>query len=150
MALDAFDRAILNIVQKENRLSNHEIAERVCLSEPSVRRRLAKLRKDGVITRDVSVLSREALGITFIIAVRFKDESPGAADRFRATMRESACVSQCYSVAGDIDFIVIAHNPSLADHERWAEDAIMSDPAVLRYDTTIVWSTVKYETAIAL
>lgn len=146
--MDNFDRAILDIVQRDNRLSNREIAERVNLSESAVRRRLDLLRAKGVIRADIALLDRDRLGVTLIVTVEFKDETPEAYGAFRERMRRSARVSQCYSIAGPRDFLVIAHARSLPEYEKWAETEIMADPAILRYDTAVVFSAVKFETAI--
>ena len=61
-SLDDFDRAILAIVQRNNRLSCAEIGDQVGLSGSAVRRRLAALRDNGVIAQDVSILAGEATG----------------------------------------------------------------------------------------
>lgn len=148
MELDDFDRKILRLVQADNRRTNTDIAEAVHLSEPSVRRRLDRLRKTGVIRADVALLDRARLGVTLIVTITFKDDSPEAYQAFGDRMRAEACVSECYSIAGPADFVVIAHAPNLPDFERWAHEAIMSDPAIRRYDTAVVYSTIKYETAI--
>lgn len=148
MELDDFDRKILRLVQSDNRRTNTEIAQAVHLSEPSVRRRLDRLRKAGVIRAEVALLDRERLGVTLIVTITFKDDSPEAYRAFGDRMRAEACVSECYSIAGPSDFVVIAHAPNLPEFERWAHTAIMSDAAIQRYDTAVVYSTVKYETAI--
>ena len=59
--LDEFDREILQIVQRDNRLTNAEIGERVGLSPSAVRRRLAALRDSGVEPRQVSYV--EAINV---------------------------------------------------------------------------------------
>ena len=111
-------------------------------------KRLDRLRKAGVIRAEVALLDRERLGVTLIVTITFKDDSPEAYRKFGDRMRAEACVSECYSIAGPADFVVIAHAPGLPEFERWAHKAIMSDAAIQRYDTAVVYSTVKYETAI--
>lgn len=148
MELDDFDRKILRLVQSDNRRTNTEIAQAVHLSESSVCRRLDRLRKASVIRAEVALLDRQRLGVTLIVTITFKDDSPAAYQAFGDRMRAEACVSECYSIAGPSDFVVIAHAPNLPEFERWAHTAIMSDAAIQRYDTAVVYSTVKYETAI--
>ncbi|WP_413661099.1 hypothetical protein [Maricaulis sp. D1M11] len=38
--------------------------------------------------------------------------------------------------------------PSLPEYEYWGRAVIMSDPAILRYETVVVYSTVKFDTRI--
>lgn len=148
--LDAFDRQILRVVQDNNLLTHAEIGERVNLSPSSVRRRLTLLRETGVIAADVSILSPTVLGsaITVIVSVTFERESPDAYEAFRKRMTRAPEVSQCYSVAGPIDFVLICHARDLAEHEKWAERALMADPNIKRYDSQVAWSRTKFTTRL--
>lgn len=150
MQLDDFDRQILDIVQRDARLPNREISSRVNLSETAVRRRLARLREEGVITGDVTLVDHDRLGQTLIVFVTFKDECPEAYKGFRKQMQAAACVSQCYSVAAPADYVIIVQAESLSAYERWAETAIQGNRDVLRYETTVAFTTVKFSTHIAL
>lgn len=150
MDIDDFDRAILAVVQADNRLPNREIAQRVNLSETAVRRRLDRLRNGGIIRADVALLDRDALGQTLIVAVTFVDDTPDIYERFRARMLASPEVSQCYSIAGDVDFIIHVHAPNLRAYERWAETHLLCDAGIRRYETSVVFTTHKFDTAVAL
>lgn len=59
-------------------------------------------------------------------------------------------VRQCYSVAGECDFVLVVHAASLEAYETWARDHLMANDAIRRYDTTVVWSCKKFETAVPL
>ena len=148
--LDSFDHAILAVVQADNRLPNREIAHRVNLSETAVRRRLDCLRSDGVIQRDVALLDRDALGQTLIVSVVFSEDTAEAYARFRQQMVASERVTQCYSIAGEVDFILIVHAPDLREFEAWAQSTLLSDPIVKRYETSVVFTTHKFSTAVPL
>ena len=60
--LDAFDRAILAILQRDNTVAQREIARAVHLSAPAVQRRIRRLRDSGVIRAEVAVLDASRLG----------------------------------------------------------------------------------------
>lgn len=148
--LDAFDRAILDIVQADNRLPNREIAARVNLSETAVRRRLDRLRADGVIRADIAMLDRDRLGQTLVVSVIFRDDMAEAYECFIAQMQESDRVTQCYSIAGEVDFILHVHAASLREFEDWAKSTLLADPVVQRYETAVVFTTHKFSTAIPM
>ena len=150
--LDDFDRAILRVVQENNLLTHAEIGERVNLSPSSVRRRLSALREAGVIAADVSILDPAVLGrtITVIVSVMFEKETPEAYEAFRKRMLKAPEVSQCYSVAGLVDFVLICHARDLAEHEKWAERVLMADPVIKRSTSQVVWSRTKFSTRIAV
>ncbi len=150
--LDDFDWAILSIVQENNLLTHGEIAERVNLSPSSVRRRLATLRAARVVAADVSIVDPAVLGraITVIVSVMFEKETPEAYEAFRKRVMKAPEVSQCYSVAGSVDFVLICHARDLAEHEKWSERVLMSDPNIKRCTSQVVWSRTKFTTRIAV
>ncbi|MDZ2888997.1 Lrp/AsnC family transcriptional regulator, partial [Klebsiella pneumoniae] len=53
MKLDAWDKKILTLLQRNNRLSQREIADRISLSPSAVNRRIAALEDAGVIKGSV-------------------------------------------------------------------------------------------------
>ena len=76
--LDAFDRAILAILQRDNTVAQREIAQAVHLSAPAVQRRIRRLRDSGVIRAEVAVLDASRLGrpLTLMVEVHVHDEHP--------------------------------------------------------------------------
>ena len=148
--MDEFDHAILGIVQRDNRLTHAEIGERVRLSPSSVRRRLGALRASGVICADVSIVDPDKALTTIIVLVTFRDESIDGDRAFKRRMIALPEVSQCYSVAGSIDFVLVVHCTDHRAYEAWGERELMSDPRIRRYDSLIAWSRVKFSTAVAL
>jgi Lrp/AsnC family leucine-responsive transcriptional regulator len=82
--LDRADRALLDAVQKNNRLTSEELAQIVNLSPTACQRRLKRLREEGVIEADVSIVSPKAAGrgITMIVLVSLERERADIVDRF--------------------------------------------------------------------
>lgn len=148
MPTDTFDREILDLVQHNNRLSHAAIGTRVGLSPSSVRRRLARLRSSGVIEADVAIVNPDRDRVTVIVSVVFERESVQGDREFKQRMLAAPEVSQCYSVAGQIDFVLVVHAESHAAYEQWGERMLMSDPRIRRYDSHIAWSRVKFTTAV--
>ena len=148
--LDQFDRSILDLVQKDATLTHEAIGHEVNLSASSVRRRLKRLVDTGVIQKQVALLDPDVAGVTLIVSVRFADETLAAYDAFDAFITEDPHVKIAYHVAGQDDYVLIVHGPSLVWYEDWAKSAIMPNPAVQRYSTTVVWSQKKFETALSL
>jgi len=148
MQIDAFDKEILDIVQGDNQLSHSEIGQRVNLSASSVRRRLIRLRQSGVILGNVSLTDPNRYGSTFIVNVWFGAGGKENDQVFREQMIADPCVSQCYSVSGEFDYVLVVHSKTPEEQEKWAEHALMANPAIHRYSTCLVWSRTKFSTKI--
>ena len=148
--MDAFDRQLLDIVQADNRRTHEDIGREIGLSPSAVRRRLTKLRDEGIIIADVSLLGPAKLGETVIISLRMETESHETYGRLQQRMLDCPEVTQCYTVCGETDFIIIGHFSDLAAYDQWAKQTLMSDDAIARYTTNVVSSRVKFSPSIPI
>ncbi len=148
--VDHFDRKILVALQIDNRQSMAALGEKIGLSEPAVRRRVGRLRSIGMILRDVAVIDAARLGITVIISVRFEKESQQTYDAFKAAIAATDAITQCYTVTGDEDFVLIGHFADMAAYDDWVNAVILTNAAISRTTTNVVYRTVKFETAIPI
>lgn len=146
--MDKFDRLILRQLQANNRQTQDVLADQVGLSPSAVRRRIDKMRDDGIITADVSLVDPERIGITVVTSVRFEHEDRKTYDRFIQLMEDAPEVSQCYMVSGDVEFVLIAHMRDLAHYEEWMAQYLLDEPFVQRARTNIVYRRIKYQTSI--
>ena len=150
MDLDSFDRRILGLVQHNNQMTHAQIGERVGLSASAVSRRLKAMRESGVIEKDVAILKQNDIGVRLIVSVSFENESPETFEAFDRQIGETPEILQGYHVSGTVDYILIVQGPSLSWYESWGKRAFMSNPDIRRYDTHVVWSCKKFETAVEI
>ena len=149
--LDAKDKALLTLLQEDARQGLASLASRTHMSESSVRRRIDALRREGVIQREVALLDRTRIeGVQVIVQVSFERESLDSVHAFQKRMRALPEVAQCYSVSGPVDFVLLVHASDPAAYEQWGRRELMKDPAVRRYDSMVVWSTVKFDPSVPL
>ncbi len=117
--LDELDRRILDQLQKDNRLSAHELAEQVNSSAPTCLRRVKRLRDEGVIIGDVCVVDPSAIGrrMTMIVEVTLERERPEIVELFKQAVQSCEQISLCYYVTGDVDFVLIVHVADMEEYE---------------------------------
>lgn len=148
LRMDDFDRRLLQALQRDNQQTHEALGAEVGLSASAVRRRVARLRRDGIIRADVSLLDAARVGVTVIVMIRFEKESNATYDAFKRRMIAAPQIAQCYTVSGEADFVLIGHFRDLASYDQWVERELLSSPAVARSTTSIVYRTVKFETAV--
>lgn len=146
--LDAFDRAILWELQRDNRQPMAEIGRTVGLSEPSVRRRVRRLRRDAYIIGDVSLVDPDRLGLTVIVLVRFEKESQQTYEAFKKEMIATEQIAQCYTVTGGEDFVLVGHFADMRAYDAWVNQRLLTNRAISRSTTPVVYRRAKFETAI--
>lgn len=146
---DRFDEAILAIVQRDNQMSHAAIGAQVNLSASAVRRRLKAMRDNGTIVADVALVDPARQGLSFVVQVYFEREDPQAITAFITQMQAETRVSQCYSVSGECDFWLVVHAPTPEAFEVWGKAALMANPKIRRYSTSLVWSRQVFRTAVS-
>ncbi len=143
--MDEFDVTLLNLVQRNCRLTAEELSSKVGLSASACQRRLNKLRQTGVIERDISIVAPETVGrqLTMIVEVTLEREHPNILSDFKRTMKATEEVSQCYYVTGEVDFILILTARDMRHYEQFTEQFFFDNPNIRRFHTMVVMDRVK-------
>ncbi|MER8930988.1 Lrp/AsnC family transcriptional regulator [Mesorhizobium sp. M0859] len=146
-AMDDLDRRILAALQKNNRLSFAELAEATGSSAASCMRRVNKLRSDGVIVADISLVDPKALGksLTVVVTVELDRERLDLVDDFKRAMRAAKEVTQCYMVTGDADFVLIVAVKDVEAFDIFVRTKLYTNPNVRKFQSMIALDRVKFE-----
>jgi DNA-binding Lrp family transcriptional regulator len=139
MQLDAFDRKILTLLQKDSRMPQRDISAAVHLSASAVNRRIAAMEAAGVIVGNRTIVDPAKVGrpITIIVEVTVESERLDLLDAVKR--RLSACpeVQQLYYVTGDVDFVAILNVADMAEYERLTRDLFFAEGNVQRFRTLV-------------
>jgi Lrp/AsnC family transcriptional regulator len=106
--MDAIDRKILAVLQKDASLSVAEIGNRVGLSSTPCWKRIQRLEADGVIQRRVAIVDQDrlGLGVTVFVSVETGDHSEEWLKRFADVVSGLPEVMEFYRMAGDVDYML--------------------------------------------
>lgn len=148
--LDSFDRSILGLLQKDNRMPQRLIAEAVNLSAPAVQRRIRRLEASNVIAANVAVVDPAAVGrpLTIIVGVELESEHSEGIDALKRRFANAPEVQQCYYVTGEVDFMLVITVASMADYEEMTRRLFFDDKNVRRFRTFVTMDRVKAGMAI--
>ncbi|MCB8836995.1 Lrp/AsnC family transcriptional regulator [Aurantimonas sp. VKM B-3413] len=136
--LDRFDIAIMRTLQREGRLSNNALAERVGLSPSACSRRLDRLEADGAIAGYHARLSNRALGhpITVLVNIALSGQSERQLAEFEAAVRRCPNVLVCFLMSGEYDYILRVAARDLEDFERIHKTYLSAFPHVVRINSS--------------
>ena len=152
MKLDRYDRAILQALQQDGRISNVQLAARVSLSESACLRRVRALEQDGLIERYVALLNQKKAGVggtVFVhIALRREEQSELAA--FEEAVQAIPEIMECYLMTGEFDYLLRVVVSDMADFERLHNEALTRLPGVARVNSSIAIRTVTKTTELPL
>lgn len=150
--LDAIDRAILNELQRDGRLSNQALAQHVHLSPSACLRRVKALEESGVIAQYVALLNPRAVarqGTSYTI-INLESTQPQQLEAFEQAVRDTPEILDCVYVAGANDYLVRFAYRDAEDLERFHAEVLPRLPGVMRSNSMLVLRTVKKTTALAL
>lgn len=148
--LDATDRRILTVLQKEGRLANADLAERVNLSASACHRRVGRLEKAGVIRDYVAIVNPRAVNYPTTVFVEIS--LSGQADElFEAFEREVARVPEvleCHLMTGKADYILKVVAQDTDDFARIHRQKLARLPGVQGMQSSFALRTVFKTTAL--
>lgn len=129
-ALDSVDRQILEILQREGRITNAELASRVRISPSACLRRTRALERSGAIAGYRAVLSRRAvgLGLTVFVEVKVDRHSKELAAELERTFAEMPEIVSAHVVSGAADFLLEVVVPDLDAYQRLLLDRLLELP----------------------
>ncbi len=150
--LDAIDRAILNQLQHEGRLSNQDLALRVHLSPSACLRRVKALEDAGVIDQYVALVNPAAVGRhgTSFTIINLESMNTAQLEAFEQAARDEPQILDCFYVAGSNDYLIRFAYRDAQDLERFHTDVLMRLPNVARSNSMLVLRTVKKTTAFTV
>jgi Lrp/AsnC family transcriptional regulator, leucine-responsive regulatory protein len=151
-ALDAIDRKILAILQRDNQITNLALAERVGLSPPPCLRRVRRLQELGIIEKDVALVDPLKVGQSIIafVGVELDRQREDVLTSFERKVASEPTVQQCYFVSGEIDYLLVVTCPDMESYNAFARRVLANEHNIKRFRTSFCLSRVKYDTAIPL
>ncbi len=152
VALDPIDRRILEVLQRDARIANVDLAEKVNLSPSPCLRRVRELEAKGVIRRYAALVDPLALGlsVSVFIHVALEKQIERVLDTFEAAIRERPEVMECYLMTGESDYLLRVVVPDMPALERFILDFLTRIPGVGNIKSSFALKQVKYETALPL
>lgn len=134
MEIDRKSYLILDALQREGRLSNKELAERVSLSESATLRRVKLLEENGVISGYSAQINPVSVGITGIVfaEISLVSQKQDQLDLFEQAVKTVPSVIECYLLAGEFDYLLSLVVRDSIDYERIHHDQLTKLPGVAR------------------
>ncbi len=143
---------ILTELQRDGRLTNQELAQRVNLSASPCWRRVRELEESGVIRRYTALLDPEKVGVPVcvITLVNLEMHNRQSLEAFENAVRDRPEIVECYAITGDADFILKVRVADIRSYERFLNDVLFRIPGIKHIKSSFTLREVKYDTALPL
>jgi DNA-binding Lrp family transcriptional regulator len=124
--MDTIDENILRELQRDGRVTNLKLAERVGLSASACLRRVQALESAGVIKGYRAVLDRTQLGagLTVFVMVGLSGQLRRDALAFEQAMAQAPEVLECHNVTGSVEYLLRVEVSDLAAYKHFHSDVL--------------------------
>jgi Lrp/AsnC family leucine-responsive transcriptional regulator len=150
--LDDKNKQILEILQRDAKLSVKEIASRIQLSFTPTYERIKNMEEAGIISGYVALLNRNALGLKVVAycSLSLKEQSKQAQMEFEAAVREVPQIVDAVTLSGQHDYLLKIVVQDIEDYNQFLVDVFSTLPHIDHFQSNIVLSEVKNDTALRI
>lgn len=147
--MDDLSRKILRELNRDGRISNIELADRVGLSPSACLRRVQDLERRGIIKGYRVVLDKSALGVGFVAyaAVGLNSHTKSSQEAFERAMSLAPEVVECHNITGTVEYLLRIEVNDLAAYKAFHTDVIGTLPQVNSITSYVVMGSPKDDRA---
>lgn len=150
MELDATDRRILRVLQKQGRISNAELSDKVNLSPSACHRRVQRLEAERFISAYVALLDPRKMGhpTTVFVEITLSGQADEVLDAFEREVARIPDVLECHLMAGAADYLLKVVAQDTEDFARIHRQYLARLPGVAQMQSSFALREVCKTTAI--
>ena len=150
--MDLIDRRILWEVQRNGRLQNVDLAQKVGLSPSPCLRRVKQLEDDGIIEKYVALLNPQKinLGLTVFARIWLKGQDEKTVNAFVEAIQSMDEVVECQLMAGDCDFFLRIMVADLDAYRQFQIQRLNKISSIQNVKTEIPLQKIKQTTALPI
>jgi DNA-binding Lrp family transcriptional regulator len=150
--LDDYDRAILDALQRDGRISNVQLAAQIHLSESACLRRVRALEAAGLIQRYAAIVDQQKAGVpvNVFVSVALQRQDQAELQAFEKAVREVPEVMECYLMTGEFDYLLRVVVSDTADFERVHSQHLTRLPGVARVQSSFALRTVRKSSVLPI
>lgn len=143
--LDGFDRAILDALSTDGRISIADLARRIGLSKSPTQTRLRRLEAQGIIKGYRALIDPIRMGLDHVafVEVRLTDTREAALAAFNAAVTRIGEIEQVHMIAGNFDYLMKVRTANMADYRAVLAEKISTLPHVAGTSTFVAMQAVK-------
>lgn len=136
---------LLDLLQREGRITNAELAQRVNLSASACLRRVQRLESEGVISGYGARLEPRqlGLGLSAFVRVQLSSHDAEAVQAFVDRVQAWDEVTACHALTGEMDYLLQVVVADLDHFSRFLLDRLLNATGVADVNTSFVLRTVK-------
>ncbi|MFT7421674.1 MAG: DNA-binding Lrp family transcriptional regulator [Algoriphagus sp.] len=150
--LDAIDKQLLEILQKDSNTNVKEISVQLNLTKTPIYERIKRYDREGIIKKYVAVLDTNKIHTSMVVfcSVSLESQKLAAIKIFNKSVEKIPEVIDCYLMGGSNDFLLKVVVKDLHAYHQFSTGKLAALPNVAQIKSTFVLNEVKRSTVIPL
>lgn len=150
--LDKIDRKILDILQRNAKITNAQLSKEIGLSPAPTLERVKKLETSGVIDSYHAKLNtaKIGLGISTFVQIKLTGHDKESIRTFISAINKIDEVIECHHVTGSSDFVLKVIAKDIAAYQQLMLDKVNEVPVVDSLQSSVILSTFKDSKALPI
>lgn len=149
--MDVIDRKLVQILQKNAKITIKELSNRLNLSSTPVYDRIKKLEKDGTIKGYTIQIDKEKFGLllTAFCTVTMESHHKDQITTFEKDILKLKEVAECYHIAGSFDYLLKIHVKDMKDYQSFITKELAALTNINKLQSSFVMTEVKNHVSIS-
>lgn len=148
--LDETDVKILDLLQRDGRITTKALAQKLNLTTTPVFERVKRLEREGVIEKYVALVNQKKIDKKLIVfvSISIKSHTRSSLESFTSEMNSYPEVQECYHIAGNYDFLLKVVLRDMEAYERFIFTKLSVNPNIGNVQSSFVLAKNKFSTAL--
>jgi len=150
MILDAIDKNLLELLQRDCKQTNKALSNKLNLSITAIYERIKKLEREGVINKYVALVKKEKINKSFVAFCQIKllQHTQDYVVKFEREVAKLNEVMECYHISGDYDYLLKVLVKDMEAFREFMVNRLTKISHIGSTHSTFMISEVKHTTAI--
>ena len=152
MNLDKTDKKLINILQKDSKVTTKRIATELNLSVTAIYERIKKLEKKEIIEKYIAVVNKEKVNKAFVVIcqVKLKQHHNTYIEKFEKEVHQFDEVLECFNISGDYDYQLKIVVENMKAYRKFLNNKLTILDYIGSTYSTLIISEVKNNTVVLL
>lgn len=152
MKLDAIDKKLIYLLQKDSKQTTKQLSLQLNLSVTAVYERIKKLEKEEVIKQYVAIVNKNKIDKSFLVFCHIKliQHTKEYVSNFETEVFKLPEVSECFHVSGDYDYILKIYVKDMESYRDFMITKLTTIKHIGSTHSIFTIGEVKNSTAISL
>ncbi len=143
--IDQTDKSILDLLQKDGKITFKEVANKLNLTTTPVYERIKRLEREGYIKSYKAIIDRKKIGLNLMVFcnVSLKEHQATFLAQFEKDIKMHPEVISCYHIAGMYDYLIKISVENMDVYQDFIANKLANIKNIARVQSSFVMTEVK-------